>query len=758
MKLIKKRNDVFLRFLISYIAILIIPLLIGMFAYQKAFTVVEEEEKNNALTSLETAKSITDSYTASIERLVYQISSDRELNSILTEKSVSNYSMKLFLDGLKSYFSANDKYSRHYIYLKNSNYIVTPETVFQKDFFFKSIFKYGNNNSDQIQEKLSNEYIKGEYWPESSAIHEGGNQKVIAYVHSIPLNYTKQSDGVIISLIDTSKFKELLSNINTSEGSWGYIADNDNNILTSVHADNQVVKAIEFSGTQGFYEFNEANEKMLAAYTTSTTNGWKYVAVIPSKVIMQKVNGIRAMTITVMLIALLMGIIIAFLLSSKNVRPIKNIAAMFAESTGNNSDLAGNDLDIIKGNISSLMQSNNHLKSVLNEQASLVKTAFFDRLLKGEFINKEDINAMTLYMGLDLKLKKHIVVLISLYNNNDLINEEIINEINISKIIVKDTIAKKLSENVLINEYNVSKLALLITAKSSDADYTRKSIEKSFMEIYNQVEEKCHLKLHIAFGEAFDDLSYTNQSYEEASRALEYSLNSTDKYIVWFNEIPKHSDGFYFPIEQETRLMNIVKSGNFSEVKLILDSNYTDNFVNRTLSPEMADSLLLSLWLTAVKLNIQLQLDCIPANGVRYFSKIKSYEKGYAYISNAFEKMCDIIKEQKQYKNKTLKNNILDYIDSEFTDPNISLSSIASRFGFTEAYVSYFFKEHTGENFISYLTDKRIQLSCELLSTTSQSVSDIAAHVGYNSDQVFRRAFKRKMDIGPAEYRNSHKS
>lgn len=758
MKVIKRRNDVFLRFLISYIAILIIPLLIGMFAYQKAFTVVEEEEKNNALASLETAKSITDGYTTSIERLVSQISSDRELNEILTEKNISNYSMKLFLDGLKSYFSANDKYSRYYILLKNSNYIVTPETVFQKNFFFKSIFKYGNNSSDQIQNKLTNEYIKGEYWPETPVIHEGGNQKVISYVHSIPLNYTNQSDGVIISLIDTNKFKELLSNIDTSEGSWGYISDRDNNILTSVSSNNQEVKAIDIAGTHGFYEFSESNEKMFAVYTTSAVNGWRYVAIIPSRVIMQKVNGIRAMTITVMVIALLLGIIIAFLLSSKNVKPIKNIAAMFAETAGNISVIGGNDLDIIKGNISNLLQSNDQLKRVLNEQASLVKTAFFDRLLKGEFINKEDINAVTSYMGLDLKHRKHIVVLISLYNNNDLINEEIINEINISKIIVKDTIAKNIPENVLINEYNVSKLVTLITAKSTDVGNICQSIEKSFMDVFNQVEEKCHLKLHIAFGEAYDDLSYTNQSYEEASRALEYSLNSIDKYIIWFHDIPKHSDGFYYPIEQETRLMNIVKAGNFSEVKLMLDSNYTENFANRRLSPEMADSLLLSLWVTAVKLNIQLQLECIPVNGARYFSKVKSYEKGYEYISNTFEKMCDIIKEQKQYKNKALKNNILEYIDSEFTDPNISLSSIASRFGFTEAYVSYFFKEQTGENFINYLTDKRIQLSCELLSSTNQSVSDIAAQAGYNSDQVFRRAFKRKMDIGPAEYRSSHKS
>lgn len=171
----------------------------------------------------------------------------------------------------------------------------------------------------------------------------------------------------------------------------------------------------------------------------------------------------------------------------------------------------------------------------------------------------------------------------------------------------------------------------------------------------------------------------------------------------------------------------------------------------------MANSLLLSLWVTAVKLNVQLQLDCIAVDGANYFKKVKSAEEGYKFILNTLQKMCNIIKEQKQYKNKTLKNDILRYIDNEFTDPNISLSSIASKFGFTEAYVSYFFKEHTGGNFINYLTDKRIQLSCELLSSTGQSVNEIAEQVGYNSDQVFRRAFKRKMDVGPAEYRNVHK-
>jgi transcriptional regulator GlxA family with amidase domain len=54
---------------------------------------------------------------------------------------------------------------------------------------------------------------------------------------------------------------------------------------------------------------------------------------------------------------------------------------------------------------------------------------------------------------------------------------------------------------------------------------------------------------------------------------------------------------------------------------------------------------------------------------------------------------------------------------------------------------------------MAYLTRWRLQLGARLLATTSRSVADVAAEVGYESEAAFNRAFKRAFGAPPAKYR-----
>ncbi len=56
-----------------------------------------------------------------------------------------------------------------------------------------------------------------------------------------------------------------------------------------------------------------------------------------------------------------------------------------------------------------------------------------------------------------------------------------------------------------------------------------------------------------------------------------------------------------------------------------------------------------------------------------------------------------------------------------------------------------------------YLTRWRLQLAAELLTTGSAKVATIAAHVGYDSEAAFSRAFKRETGTSPAHWRLSIK-
>ena len=90
-----------------------------------------------------------------------------------------------------------------------------------------------------------------------------------------------------------------------------------------------------------------------------------------------------------------------------------------------------------------------------------------------------------------------------------------------------------------------------------------------------------------------------------------------------------------------------------------------------------------------------------------------------------------------------------------YTDPALSLTTIAAHFGVSPAYLSQLFKEETGENFSDCLETIRMEHASQLLADPRLSVGDIACQLGYNSDKVFRRAFKRVKGTSPTDYRKT---
>jgi AraC-like DNA-binding protein len=83
-----------------------------------------------------------------------------------------------------------------------------------------------------------------------------------------------------------------------------------------------------------------------------------------------------------------------------------------------------------------------------------------------------------------------------------------------------------------------------------------------------------------------------------------------------------------------------------------------------------------------------------------------------------------------------------------------TIASLAREVGISRAVLAERFRQYLGEPPLAYLTRWRLQLGAQMLSSTSQSVAQIASKVGYDSEPAFNRAFKRSFGNPPARYRN----
>ena len=97
-------------------------------------------------------------------------------------------------------------------------------------------------------------------------------------------------------------------------------------------------------------------------------------------------------------------------------------------------------------------------------------------------------------------------------------------------------------------------------------------------------------------------------------------------------------------------------------------------------------------------------------------------------------------------------DRILNFIHLHYFEP-LSLPEIAERFSMTETYLSRYFKEKVGQNYVNYLNDVRLENAVADLSQTDKSITEIALDHGFSTPSVFNRYFKSKYGKTPSVYR-----
>lgn len=96
---------------------------------------------------------------------------------------------------------------------------------------------------------------------------------------------------------------------------------------------------------------------------------------------------------------------------------------------------------------------------------------------------------------------------------------------------------------------------------------------------------------------------------------------------------------------------------------------------------------------------------------------------------------------------------VCEYMEQHYSD-DISLSDVAALTDMSPSAFSHFFKSKTNTRFIDYLNELRIAKACNLLTQSSQTISEICYGCGFNNMSNFLRLFKKKKGQTPTEYRD----
>ena len=97
-------------------------------------------------------------------------------------------------------------------------------------------------------------------------------------------------------------------------------------------------------------------------------------------------------------------------------------------------------------------------------------------------------------------------------------------------------------------------------------------------------------------------------------------------------------------------------------------------------------------------------------------------------------------------------NQLTRYLQEHLAD-ELSLGVLADEFHLSAQYISQLFKSEIGVNFLTYLTNIRMEKAKKLLLATSLPISEVSERSGYADYRVFTKTFKKYEGSTPSQYR-----
>lgn len=769
-KLSDRKSKLVKRFMLSYIIILIIPLIITGIVFSETSGMIKQDalEANQKL--LEQTQYIIDQGMTEMNSLSNHIAMDPSFKWLYNKKepiqASETYMLKENLQRLQLYSLSTNYVINYYLIFPNSDVVLTPRSSYKLPDFYGYIYKREDMKYEEWDTTVLKKYHNREIIPTEFSYVDGEKKSVITYISSIPAESIMYPLSTIMILINKDELLKPMEGINTKDGGNVYIIDSSGRIIASKYSGDKssIPSDILRERSAGYSERTINGEKMLFSYTTSDLNGWMYISVSPEKVVLAKVNYIRNMINGSIALCFFLGIIAAYFMASKNAKPIKEIIKMITSNTVNASNEDSDEYNYIQSTFSRLITNDTALREKLQKHIPLAQAEFIRRLIKGEMNNMEEIQSNMMQVELSIRGRHFNVIIVCIKGYYESLSIESLKELNVLRLILKNTFAEMCTDSIKaypmdIDEANVA----FILDYNYEKDEECEKVLKGFIkDVKNKLNAAYGISIYVSAGDFYDKLLDIYYSFSKAKYVLESGKIGNEEDINWYSDFNEEKSFYYYPVELELRLINLMKSGNQDEVEKLFEVIFKENFEKKKISSDMIKGLIYELTGTIQKTMEQISgMDDIRIKNLktslRTLKNIGSFEQAYKITVEICKSICKVSAERKKGQISKLKEDILNYLNENYMNQQLSLSLVAAKFDFSDTNLSHFFKEQVEENFSDYIERLRIEKACELILKGDFSVEEIAGKIGYSSSNTFRRAFKRCIGMIPSEYKKENK-
>lgn len=743
----------------TYFIILLVPIVMSFFFYRESTQIVQTDIENENHTLLCQASEILDVRLQELNQIGTQIVNNSQVTSLRYVDSPLEYpNIQYYFqvqNTLPDYASFNDFLCDYVLFFNHGQLALSSGDAYSySDYYDLYMHPNGQAKEEWIKSLMDAPISFGRcqnvdmlYLRNDSPV----SKQLITFSYSfLPFN---NGDGQVVLYVDQANLMEMLDAFGLIQGDIAFIQTQDGQMLAANTQDEQAVKALcellqgsEDSSSDLTHQVN-GQEMLISSYRSSQT-GFQITIARNTQKLFARLHNLRNIIIVSLLCVLALGTLICYFFSRRNSRLLRDLAS---SSNGSLSQMSyAEAFRSLRQTFEDIKSSNDSLSTTLAQQRPYLLQSFLSQLLDGIFGNEEDARATAKSIHALSESAPMCVVLFHFAKGASAADTlERKNTANCKAIIRLSIEARE--KDALYMERSDDDFALLLAG-----DKLESRINELVALVRSNLPQNINEILFVYVGNTVEKLTDVVRSWDNASSMIYIRPSPAEAPVLTYMAGESAKAGIFYPQDIQRRLVNGVMNADEKEVDKLLELLQERNLQEKNqpgyIRLLFTDSLLNTL------LHISAMADLPPEKKDDVQQQIHDLmslpvEQRMTEIRSIFLSLCRLVQQAKSSKPQMM-DEVMAYLKEHYMDADLSLTLVADHFHISESYLSYTFKATSGVNFFTCVETMRMDKAKEMLRSTDAKISDIAAQIGYASDNSFCRAFKRNTGSSATAYRN----
>lgn len=560
----------------------------------------------------------------------------------------------------------------------------------------------------------------------------------------------------VICVLNPRSLQEQISYLEQNTGGNILVTDFDGNVLlrSSLLSD---VDVTGLSLQDGSQQIKLDGRTYIAFRQTSTVAACRYISLVPIEAMEQSLSYFSLYTAVNIVVICLFGVLLAFLLSRYNYRPVSQLVKSAALLGGTKQPQVDGEFHYIETIMENAITEKKQYLSTLSQFQQAQRFNCILNLINGAVPPTAIAESVFADMGESLISHRFAVVFFRIEDwNDEVFSQSFADERPmLAKIILPNVVEELYNEKnrgyVIHTEHNQF-ICLVNPAPETSLEDLRDIAQHALDFLWEQMGISCTAGI----GTLCENLREIRLSYNAARRAEEYKIIAGTGRVLCYQDLTLTAGAYEF-VSAAIRMLltQYIKDGDAAP-DAVFDEIYARCFGDRGVTtPEIARSFIFDLCTHANELLSELndQSGSVPPEHL-FDLNIETYKSIDGFREYFIRRMTDVRREYSEHHPvKGLGLRIREFIEENYGNVNLGVNEIGAHFQLSPSYCSKIFRQETNQGIPEAICAVRINYACRQLTESQDSLEQIADNCGFTSSTVFIRSFKKLCGVTPGSYR-----